>query len=440
MVGRDTPPPMASSVTTARLILGDCLEVLTALASAGVVVDAIVTDPPYGLSPDGRARTWDDIEDGRKGGGFMGQAWDAAVPGVTWARACHRVLKPGGHLVAFSATRTIHRLASALEDGNFQIRDQLAHLQWQGFPKSHDVSKAIDAHHGAEREVIGTYTVGGTAATDGRQGRASIAAEFTTSVGVPPRELAITAPATEDAKRWAGFGTALKPAFEPAVLARKPPDGTIAANVLQHGTGALNIDACRIGYGDPAWPGPASGSGWERSRPDATGEFLALKKEDTHSPHDLGRWPANIYATPKASRGEREEGCERLTGRRGFEAVARVEGSAGLDNPRAGAGRTAETVKNFHPTVKPLTLMRWISRLVGCQRGSVILDPFMGSGTTGAAALLEGFAFIGIEREPEYMSIAEARIRHHAGALFAHRVTVEGILTDKAMSTARGEA
>lgn len=405
-------------MTTARLILGDCLEVLAALASAGVVVDAIVTDPPYGLSPDGRARTWDDIEDGRQGGGFMGQAWDAAVPGVTWARACHRVLRPGGHLVAFSATRTIHRLASALEDGNFQIRDQLAHIQFQGFPKSHDVSKAIDAHHGAEREVV---------ARTGQ--RCGVFAH--SGSGVPQRiedyEATITAPATEDAKRWAGFGTALKPAFEPAVLARKPPDGTIAANVLQHGTGALNIDACRIGYGDPAWPGPGDRPPDGRSGASQGSRIaISVTNDQAWDVPALGRWPANIYATPKASRGEREEGCERLTGRRGFEAVARVEGSAGLDNPRAGAGRTAETVKNFHPTVKPLTLMRWISRLVGCQRGSVILDPFMGSGTTGAAALLEGFSFIGIEREPEYMSIAEARIRHHAGALFAHRVTVEG--------------
>ncbi len=411
MVGRDTPPPMASSVTTARLILGDCLEVLAALPPASV--DAIVTDPPYGLSPDGRARTWDDIEGGRQGGGFMGQAWDAAVPGVTWARACHRVLKPGGHLVAFSATRTIHRLASALEDGNFQIRDQLAHLQWQGFPKSHNVANDIDKRMGqpARGRAI---PVASTHLPSGRYKE-----ERLTSHAVEPYKAR-----TPEGEKWSAFGTALKPAFEPAVLARKPPDGTIAANVLQHGTGALNIDACRIGYGDPAWPGPQGG--WNDRVSEAASGGVIFDRPGMSSEHDLGRWPANIYATPKASRGEREEGCERLTGRRGFEAVARVEGSAGLDNPRAGAGRTAETVKNFHPTVKPLTLMRWISRLVGCQRGSVILDPFMGSGTTGAAALLEGFAFIGIECEPEYMSIAEARIRHHAGALFAHRVTVEG--------------
>ena len=143
-----------------------------------------------------------------------------------------------------------------------------------------------------------------------------------------------------------------------------------------------------------------------------------------------GRWPANIYAHPKASRSEREAGCERLPGRTGAEATDRTAGSAGLDNPRAGAGRTADRVKNHHPTVKPIGVMRWLCKLTGGQPGSVILDPFMGSGTTGCAAVLEGFDFIGIEREPEYMQICEARIRHHMGALFAHGVQV--IETDKA--------
>ena len=190
----------------------------------------------------------------------------------------------------------------------------------------------------------------------------------------------------------------------------------------------MNIDGCRYAYGDPAWPGPSepvpadySGNGAGTAGREG---INAIGTGIVSSPHALGRWPANLYACPKPSRAEREAGCERLPGRTGAEATDRTEGTAGLDSPRAGAGRTADRVKNHHPTVKPLGVMRWLVKLVGGQRGSVILDPFMGSGTTGAAAMLEGFDFIGIEREPEYMQIAEARIRHHLGAMFAHGVQV----------------
>lgn len=382
-------------MSKATLHRGDCLAVLASMEPGSV--DAIVCDPPYGLSPDGKARTWDDIEEGRARGGFMGKAWDGAVPGVEWARACLRVLKPGGHLVAFGGTRTVHRLACAIEDAGFEIRDSIAWAYWSGFPKSLDVFKAIDRAAGGERD------------------------------GAPRRDV----PATEDARTWEGFGTALKPAHEPAILARKPLAGTVAANVLEHGTGALNIDGCRFAYGDPAWPGPndavgpRSTAGWQDSY---VGGSL-VNPISTEDPG--GRWPANLYACPKPSRAEREAGCERLPGRTGAEATDRTEGTAGLDSPRAGAGRTADRVKNHHPTVKPLGVMRWLVKLVGGHPGrSVILDPFMGSGTTGCAAMLEGFDFIGIEREPEYIQIAEARIRHHLGALFAHGVQV--IETDEA--------
>ena len=343
----------------ATLYRGDCLDVLAAMEPESV--DAIVCDPPYGL-------------------GFMGRAWDALPPGEDWARLCLRVLKPGGHLVAFGGTRTVHRLATAIEDGGFEIRDLVSWLYWSGFPKSLDVFKALP-----------------------------------------------------DAAQWEGYGTALKPAQEPAVLARKPLAGRVAANVLEHGTGALNIDGCRFAYGDEAWPGPGEEI---RSAANSDGDVNAgiwskgERPRFKQNKNDLGRWPANIYAHPKASRSEREAGCERLPGRTGAEATDRTAGSAGLDNPRAGAGRTADRVKNHHPTVKPIGVMRWLCKLTGGQRGSVILDPFMGSGTTGCAAVLEGFDFIGIEREPEYMQICEARIRHHMGGLFAHGVEV--IETEKA--------
>ena len=386
----------------ATLYRGDCLNVLASMEPESV--DAIVCDPPYGL-------------------GFMGRAWDALPPGVDWARLCLRVLKPGGHLVAFGGTRTVHRLATAIEDGGFEIRDLVSWLYWSGFPKSLDVSKAIDREAGAEREVLGFRDGTATRETCGDvEGK-----------GFGP-VVTMTAPATEAAKKWNGYGTALKPAQEPAVLARKPLCGTVAATVIKHGTGALNIDGCRFAYGDEAWPGPGDVCDYTHSGATggATGgaqTYGTRQRADT-KPSTLGRWPANIYAHPKASRSEREAGCERLPGRTGAEATDRTAGSAGLDNPRAGAGRTAERVKNHHPTVKPIGVMRWLCKLTGGQPGSVILDPFMGSGTTGCAAVLEGFDFIGIERESEYMQICEARIKHHMGALFAHGVQV--IETEKA--------
>jgi len=385
--------------------LGDCVELLAApLADS---VDAIVTDPPYGLSPDGKARTWDDIEIGKARGGFMGKAWDAAVPGATWARASYRVLKPGGYLVAFGGQRTIHRLTTSLEDAGFSIRELFGWLNWQGFPKSLDASKALDAHHGAEREVVG-------AKSDPRY-QYGMSEAATSSFGMNEgweRASQITAPATEDARTWEGWGTALKPCLEPAIIVRKPLAGTVAENLLEWGTGALNIDGCRYAYGDEAWPGPCDGDGgWGGG-----GSRLydgGLSRAGGLARPTQGRWPANVYACPKASRSEREAGCEGLPGRRGSEAVEREEGSAGTQSPRAGAGRTAESVRNHHPTVKPVKLMQWLCRLV-TPPGGLVLDPFTGSGTTGIAALREGFDFHGMERDPEYREIARARIRGDA--------------------------
>ena len=381
----------------ATLYRGDCLDVLASMEPESV--DAIVCDPPYGL-------------------GFMGRKWDALPPGVDWARLCLRVLKPGGHLVAFGGTRTVHRLATAIEDAQFEIRDIISWNYYSGFPKSKNVALSIDKGEGYPNRGRAIPTASTYQASDTEQ------AHKLTSNPVGPYE-----PRSEAAKKWNGYGTALKPAQEPAVLARKPLAGTVAANVLEHGTGALNIDGCRFSYGDPAWPGPQDGDGGWGGGGSSLHEGGLSRVGGVARPTD-GRWPANIYAHPKASRSEREAGCERLPGRTGAEATDRTAGSAGLDNPRAGAGRTADRVKNHHPTVKPIGVMRWLCKLTGGQPGSVILDPFMGSGTTGCAAVLEGFDFIGIEREPEYMQICEARIRHHMGALFAHGVQV--IETEKA--------
>lgn len=338
---------------------GDCVELMRALPENSI--DAIVTDPPYGL-------------------GFMGKAWDALPPGLDWARECLRVLKPGGHIVAFGGQRTIHRLTVSLEDAGFEIRDLFGWLQWQGFPKSLDASKALDAHHGAEREVVGQ----GAFASRRPNGIGSSVAhgDYSTEAGHP-----LTAPSTEDARTWEGFGTALKPCLEPAVIARKPLIGTVAENLLEWGTGALNIDGCRYAYGDEAWPGPQEKHDDIR-RERSTLHGLHSGPTETVQMSDLGRWPANVYATPKASRSERGEG-------------------------------------NLHPTVKPVRLMRWLCVLVGCQPGSLILDPFTGSGSTGIAALRAGFRFLGMEREPEYVEIARARIRGDSPLFNQERKVIE---------------
>ena len=392
---------------------GDCVELMRALPENSI--DAIVTDPPYGLSPDGKARTWDDIEDGKARGGFMGKGWDAAVPGVTWARECYRVLKPGGAIVAFGGQRTIHRLTVSLEDGGFQIRELFGWLNWQGFPKSLDASKALDAHHGAEREVVGRKTyAGGHIQNSTEAGRAMVPGGSGMRAAVDSRT--VTAPATEDARTWEGFGTALKPCLEPAIIARKPLIGTVAENLLEWGTGALNIDGCRYAYGDDAWPGPQEGYGRSPLRANGTrstrrtADEWGMSSGGGEHAHALGRWPANVYATPKASRSEREAGCEGLAPKRREDVTGREEGSAGQQRARSGMTRTGD-IRNHHNTVKPVRLMRWLCVLVGCQPGSLILDPFAGSGTTGIAALRAGFRFLGMEREPEYVEIARARIR-----------------------------
>jgi site-specific DNA-methyltransferase (adenine-specific) len=385
------------------VLCGDCVEIMRSFPENSI--SAIVTDPPYGID-------------------FMSSAWDSSVPGSDWAKECFRVLKPGGHIVAFGATRAIHRMVVALEDEGFEIRDQINWLYFSGFPKSMDISKQIDKMKGVEREVVGERE---KLESFNKQNLFSVGDKGFEQTSIP-----ITKPTTEEAQYWEGWGTALKPAQEPAILCRKPIEKglNVSENVLKWGTGAINIDACRFGYGDPCWVGDPNPVRDARrsdgSLSGGTDRSVTLPSRDyvENFAHDLGRWPANIYQCAKPSRSERETGLDDLQSKKGHEAVHRKEGTAGLDNPRAGAGRTANEVKNFHPTVKPTKLMAWLCRLL-TPKGGIVLDTFLGSGTTGVSASMEGFKFIGTEMNPEYCDIALQRIKHATGHDI---IKVEGVI------------
>ena len=377
------------------VLCGDCVEILRSFPDNSI--DSIVCDPPYGI-------------------GFMGKDWDHSVPTEEWAKECFRVLKHGGHIVAFGATRAIHRMVCALEDEGFEIRDMINWLYFSGFPKSMDISKQIDKMKGVDPIDTGVVDINS-------KGRKTNGESFVSGLlhqKNKTRERNITKPATEEAQYWEGWGTALKPAQEPAILCRKPIEKglNVTENVLKWGTGAINIDACRFGYGDPCWVGKAEWTGdpkGDHRKSNCIDHVRILQRPHKRgSMHDLGRWPANIYQCAKPSRSERETGLDDLQSKKGHEAVHRKEGTAGLENPRAGAGRTANEVKNFHPTVKPTKLMAWLCRLL-TPKGGIVLDTFLGSGTTGVSASMEGFKFIGTEMNPEYCDIALQRIKHATG-------------------------
>ena len=382
---------------------GDCLSILPTLEDCSV--DAIVTDPPAGIA-------------------FMGKAWDRDKGGkaewVAWmqsvATECLRVIKPGGHALVWAIPRTSHWTGDAWEEAGWQCRDKIYHVFGSGFPKSLDVSKAIDKMAGAEREVVGR----GQYADRGR-----VNGNNQCSVGDSSASV-ITAPATPEAKQWAGWGTALKPAAEEWWLFRKPLEGTVAANVLKHGTGAINVDGCRVGTETRTY----KGSGAQPHKLNAHGKGDTGIGYMDGSGKDMeftatGRWPANFihdgsdevvallgdaarfFYSPKASKADRDEGCE------GLEAISYQSGMGGampIDDDGNNRDRFKCIGRNFHPTVKPVSLMTYLCRLITPPNG-IILDPFTGSGSTGKAAILEDFRFVGIEREAEYIEIARARIQ-----------------------------
>jgi DNA modification methylase len=381
---------------------GDCLDVLRTLEDNSV--DSIVTDPPYGLS-------------------FMGKKWDYDVPSTDVWRECLRVLKPGGHALIACGTRTQHRMAVNIEDAGFEIRDVVTWLYGSGFPKSLDVSKAIDKAAGAEREVVGFDA---SKARPNKEGFAKVTSAIETSSNAGHKDNGATITATEAAKKWQGWGTALKPACEFWTLARKPlGEKTVAANVLKHGTGGINVDGCRVSYSEnenidfnKVQDGNIYGGNG------IYGE--ATQKQTTPLFKTNGRFPANLildeeaarlldeqtdsdcsrfFYVAKASKSERNAGCEGMP--------LKVSGgmSGTLDGTlKTGSGNDRNNLnQNCHPTVKPIKLMRYLCKLITPPNG-IVLDPFMGSGSTGVAATQEHFDFIGIEREAEYVAIAEARI------------------------------
>jgi site-specific DNA-methyltransferase (adenine-specific) len=409
--------------------IGNNLDILPTLPDNSV--DSIVTDPPYEL-------------------GFMGKKWDSS--GIAYSlelwRECLRVLKPGGHLLSFGGTRTWHRVAVGIEDAGFEVRDSIAWMYGSGFPKSLDVAKAIQKAMGVEP----------TGYKENKDGRFYGGGDWNET----PRQLFM--PELEgEAKEWQGWGTALKPAFEPIVVARKALIGTVAQNVLTHGTGALNIDGSRIG---------TEGGGTSCNNRDSKGQCSGHSKANgslgggvmRHGPNtSAGRWPANVildeysaglldkqsgmskggskrvatrsrnkgwvnsspgdgveaidnygdsggasrfFYVAKASKRDRNEGLEDLDPQRHSDRE-NAEGVGG-DNPR---NRTNEAKQNFHPTVKPTQLMRYLVKLV-TPPGGTVLDPFTGSGSTGKAAILEGFRFIGCELTEDYIPIIEGRLKH----------------------------
>ncbi len=385
---------------TVELHLGDCLSVMAELPENSV--DTIITDPPYGLT-------------------FMGKDWDRGVPGVAFWEQALRVAKPGATLLAMGGTRTFHRLVCAIEGAGFEIRDTIAWVYGSGFPKSYDISKGIDKQAGAERKVVGREKVDiGMQSGNMHAGRKSMIVE---------RD--ITAPSIPAAQLWHGWGTALKPAMELICVAMKPIDGTYVNNALTWGVAGLWIDGGRVD-GEP-WKAHDA-TGLAKVKFFTNGEAQVIHKE----PHVQGRFPANFihdgsdevvglfpndaqrfFYCAKASRSERNAGLEGMPDKQRdlSRNVNQPSMNGGDGNP---FNRGVKPVTNHHPTVKPLALMRYLVRLTSTPTGGIVLDPFMGSGTTGIAAVLEGRDFIGIELNAEYLEIAERRI---AGC----KVTFEGL-------------
>lgn len=350
----------------------DCLDVMKRMSDNSV--DAIVTDPPYGISF--MSKGFDTF---KKEGMTDNQAFQADMTPLF--KEMLRIAKPGAHLLAFGGTRTYHRLTCAIEDAGWEVRDCLGWIYSSGMPKSMDISKAIDKKMGAKRatrEAVGDHE--GTI-DFGMKNRCPKCGKpfFSANPCTCPREDLI--PITEEAKKWHGYGTCLKPAFEPIVLARKPVEGTVVDNVLKWGCGGLNIDDCRVESDKPV----VIHSPRKETIYDSGHKDLGTWMENR------GRFPANLI----------HDGSDEVL------EVFPDGASRFFYCPKA--SKKEKGKENIHPTVKPIELMKYLVKLVA-PKGSLVLDPFMGSGTTGVAAVEIGRRFLGIEKEPEYFKIAENRL------------------------------
>jgi site-specific DNA-methyltransferase (adenine-specific) len=334
------------------ILQGNNIELLRTLAENSV--DSVTTDPPYGLS-------------------FMGKAWDYDVPTVELWKEVLRVLKPGGHLLSFSSARTYHRMVVNVEDAGFEIRDQIMWVYGSGFPKNHNVGKALNKKANYELQT-----------------------------------------------EWDGWGTALKPSHEPIVMARKPINGTVVDNVLEHGTGAINIEDSRVDLNGEKRTTPIHS---DDAKDDTTLFGLHPTIQHHREPTTQGRYPANFihngldedwaryFYCAKANKKERNQGCDELTDKPWqLQGLSASVAEDGVHN-REGRGTVRGVSKNNHPTVKPLRLMEYLVKLI-TPPGGTVLDPFMGSGSTGMAAVGLGFNFIGMELDEEYCNIAKLRIEH----------------------------
>jgi site-specific DNA-methyltransferase (adenine-specific) len=381
-----------------NLILGDCLEQMKKLKSNSV--DSICCDPPYGIS-------------------FMAKKWDYDVPSVEVWKEAMRVLKPGGHALIACGTRTQHRMVVNIEDAGFEIRDVVSWIYGSGFPKSLNISKALDKAAGAEREVVGSklgqagYSM---KANDTDSHNRGAYGKFTDAES----ECNITAPATDEAKQWDGWGTALKPACEFFTLCRKPlSEKTIAKNVLKWGTGGINIDGCRVEKqdGDRTEYGV---NGIERKN---SNNVYGTQSGKIEFDGTQGRFPANLIhdgsqevldlfpETAGGGASTAPKDCTFFAGKKGHDKVGRKtsKGSAARFFYCPKASKKDRNEGNNHPTVKPTALMAYLCRLI-TPTGGTVLDPYMGSGSTGKAAVSEGFSFTGIELDPDYYEICKARI------------------------------
>jgi DNA modification methylase len=380
-----------------KILCGDSLEVLKDFEDN--YFDSVVTDPPYGLA-------------------FMGKKWDYDVPQVELWKEVYRVLKPGGHILSFAGSRTYHRMAVNIEDAGFEIRDMLGWLYGSGFPKSHNIGKAVDKLQGNEREVVGKKI---------HSQKGVRVAEERTTIGAgafgEPREGEIT----KGNSKWEGWGTALKPAHEPIVMARKPlSEKTVARNVMEHGTGGINIDGCRIDNitkkeknrtpqrqsNNPNIDLGGMRAGQEQSMYNNEGRFPAnIIHDGSEEVLEVFEESSRFFYCAKASKAERNMGLDELS-------TKQTTGGGGgignyLDDVNSASGKYGSEKapqKNYHPTVKPIKLMEYLVRLVTPKEG-IVLEPFAGSGTTLIACKQQGFNYIGIEQEQEYCDIAEARLK-----------------------------